>query len=346
MCMHNLRDKTNKEPNIDQSKTHLNEVLIDKFDLESTKDFGGGYAKKLTNYYDSLGIKQRKDAVQAMEFVLTASPEFFKENPKKAKEWVQHQVDFMKKEFGKNLKFAVLHKDESSDHIHFVVSTEITKTQKFKNRHGTCEKEVTSLNAKRFNRNFLIDLHTRYAKHNEKFGLIRGVRGSEADHLSLKEHRKAVSEAETADYAKDVDKQIDKVFGGKNLLGLPKTFNANEIKEGFTPFLNTLIKKQKHLKAKAEKTNKSVIASAQELAKEKQNLADLKSDYFDAVNSKAQDLRTIAELQKELKQWKPEQIAQKDLLDKSENTYTNVQNLGNHASDSQNSASVKKPKIR
>ena len=45
-------------------------------------------------------------------------------------------------------------------------------------------KKVTSLNAKRFDRTYLIDLHTRYANHNKKFGLHRGVRNSEAKQIT------------------------------------------------------------------------------------------------------------------------------------------------------------------
>ena len=65
---------------------------------------------------------------------------------------------FCPKEFRKNLKLAVLHQDETTPHIHLVISTDITKVQKFKNRYGTCEKKVTSLNAKRFNRDYLKEL--------------------------------------------------------------------------------------------------------------------------------------------------------------------------------------------
>jgi hypothetical protein len=108
MCMHNLRDRTNNEKNIDASKSHLNEILVDEFDLQNAKEFNTGYAKKLNDYYNKLEIKQRKDAVQAMEFVLTASPEFFAKATQKEKEkWVKTQVDFARKEFGKNLKLAV-----------------------------------------------------------------------------------------------------------------------------------------------------------------------------------------------------------------------------------------------
>ena len=61
-----------------------------------------------------------------MEFVLTASPEFFTDDKKKA-EWASHQIDFIRKEWGDNCKLAVIHKDESTDHIHVIISTEETR---------------------------------------------------------------------------------------------------------------------------------------------------------------------------------------------------------------------------
>ena len=74
-------------------------------------------------------MKSRKNSVVAMEFVLTASPEFFKNNHKS--NWAQHQLEFIKNEWGDNCKLAVIHKDESTDHIHGGF-TEETKTQRFK----------------------------------------------------------------------------------------------------------------------------------------------------------------------------------------------------------------------
>ena len=98
MCSHNLRDGKNPEENIDKSKSNQNEILIDEFDLENVKEFGGSYSQKIDNYYDKLGVKQRKNSVKCLEFVLTASPEFFEKASLKQKEsWKKHQLDFIKK---------------------------------------------------------------------------------------------------------------------------------------------------------------------------------------------------------------------------------------------------------
>ena len=224
MCQHNLRDNTNHEKNIDPEKSHKNEIFIDKLNLSN----GGEYSQKLENYYKSKDVKSRKNSVVAMEFVLTASPEFFKNNSK-SEEWTKHQIEFIRKEWGDNCKLAVVHKDETTKHFHVVVSTEETKTQRFKNRYGEGEKSVTSLNAKRFNRQYLIDLQTRYAKHNEKFGLRRGVKNSEANHQDLKQHRYDVAEAQNADYTKEINSFIDKTFNEKTLFG-PKNMVLMRLK--------------------------------------------------------------------------------------------------------------------
>ena len=39
-------------------------------------------------------------------------------------EWAQKQLEFMKTEFGENVKVAVLHLDEKTPHLHFLLSTE------------------------------------------------------------------------------------------------------------------------------------------------------------------------------------------------------------------------------
>ena len=60
---------------------------------------------------------------------------------RKKAEWASHQIDFIRKEWGDNCKLAVIHKDESTDHIHVIISTEETKTQRFKNRYGESVKK-------------------------------------------------------------------------------------------------------------------------------------------------------------------------------------------------------------
>lgn len=239
---HNLRMQM--QGNIDAKKSHLNQVLVNSLnaDLKSKTDF----SDKLSEHYKSLGVQERSDNVRMMEFVVSASPEFFRGMPKaKIEEWANSQVDFMKKEFGAQLKLAVLHLDEKTPHLHIMIGTELKSIKKYKNRYGTTEKESWSLNAKRYGKQFLIDLHTRHAEHNEKFGLKRGVRGSMKNHTSLKEYYKMVDKALSTDYELTIEKVIDSLetgyFGKVSL---------DELREKFKPMLNTLLRQNKALKEK------------------------------------------------------------------------------------------------
>ena len=72
------------------------------------------------------------------------------------------------------------------------------------------------------------------------------------------------------------------------------------------------MKKQKHLKTKAQGTSPAVTATLLELDAARLKLSQatgqansLKADYMDAINSKRSDSKKIAELEKELERWKP-----------------------------------------
>ena len=157
-------------PNADQTKQHKNKLL---FGQEN-------YAEGMTNFlekYEQAGNHVRKNGVLAIEYLLTASPEFFDEGSKnerddRLKKWCEAQIDFMKKEHGdKNILCMYLHLDEKTAHIEaFVVPVD----------------PKGKLNCKSFlgGKSKLQGLQTRYATHNKDFGLVRGLKGSKM-YLSL-----------------------------------------------------------------------------------------------------------------------------------------------------------------
>ena len=78
---HNLRVKKKYVKHTDETKTHLNEVLVDKLDFGQKCNF----EQKIDNYINEEKIKIRKDNnVKCLEVVLTASPEFFKKKTDEA----------------------------------------------------------------------------------------------------------------------------------------------------------------------------------------------------------------------------------------------------------------------
>ncbi len=159
-------------PNADPAKLGRNKLLLGQ----------ENYAEGLENFlekYEQAGNNIRKNGVLAIEYLLTASPEFFDEGPKnerdeRLKKWCEAQINFMKNEHGeKNILCMYLHMDEKTPHIEvFVVPID----------------PKAKLNCRYFlgARNALSVLQTRYATHNKNFGLQRGSKGSRATHQEVK----------------------------------------------------------------------------------------------------------------------------------------------------------------
>lgn len=105
---HNYRDII--PPNADPEKTKDN--ITDK---KTTQEVLQEYSKMLPE-------KVRKNAVHALEFVITASPEFFKKNSRKelvkyfrdSEKWVGEIIG------SDNIISSTLHMDEKTPHIHFL----------------------------------------------------------------------------------------------------------------------------------------------------------------------------------------------------------------------------------
>lgn len=166
---HNHRLSDDAKINIDKAKAHLNIF----FDGDGAKD----------RIDAKTPAKHRKDAVIAVEILLTSGPEFFDaietDREKLAVDpkfvaWVEQSIGWAKKEFGANIVDAVLHMDESTPHIH-ILTVPLTRDGRL------CAKEVTA-------RAEMQRRQTDYAEVMTAFGLERGTPASETkrEHIPLK----------------------------------------------------------------------------------------------------------------------------------------------------------------
>lgn len=312
---HNFRLR--EQNNIDGTRTPPNKILVNSLGVDTSR--ASDLQEKLSTYYTGLGVKERADNVLMMEFVVSASPEFFeKKTPAQFEDWAKHQVEFFEKKFPGQVKIAVLHLDEKTPHLHFMVGTELESIKKYKNQKGEFFKKSWSLNAFRYNKQFLIDLHTEHAKHNEKFGLKRGVKGSMRNHTSLKEFYKIVDKALKADYGKQIEKSIASLETGL----LSGKVSIEEVREKFKPTINSILKQNKVLK---EKFAIDVKKWAEKLSKREAELDEALKDaqarkalYIEAINEKRHDTNLLAEqqaeivdLRREVQKWKPAPVTQK-----------------------------------
>lgn len=154
---HVMRTLKNDQGNIDKERTYLNKTFI-------------GTGNTLVDIQSALPDKYRKNAVLAVEVLMTATPAFFQGKTQNeieawAKESVRSAVKFWNNE---NIVSAVLHMDEKTPHLHLHVVPKIEGKLNCREFIGTRSK--------------LSKLQTAYANDMQKFGLRRGIEGSKAKH--------------------------------------------------------------------------------------------------------------------------------------------------------------------
>lgn len=194
---HNLR--LHEVKNADPERRALNEVLIgddnikDIFQVsteEAAKRYKKGQIKTYIDYTEeakkqveeSSGHKVRKDAVLAVEVVLTYSS---KKDDIPLEDWKKANVDWLCDYFGgkENVVSCVFHNDETNPHIHALVIP-IDR-----------ERDELSLNAKKWlgGKAMLSKMQTSYGEAMAQFGLSRGEQNSRASHQDLQDFYHALN---------------------------------------------------------------------------------------------------------------------------------------------------------
>lgn len=232
---HNLRASlTKKESNVDGTRSHLNQVILGRRD--TVKAINERIAEKIPR-------KVRDDANRVLEFVISASPEFFYDfeklgitrkqwdaltptndkkyhdkvryvfntlDKKKLEQFKEKVKKFCQEEFGENLINCVLHLDEKTPHFHIVVTPIVGNSL-------TAKKYFTPSTARGW--------QERFGKICEPLGLSRGCE-SEKKHQELLDHR--LKNAEERGYRKGYRK------GYQSALSDSKRF-ANKAQNFFKP---------------------------------------------------------------------------------------------------------------
>lgn len=188
--------------NADPARTHLNRELV---------EFPDGVADRteaISHRIRTAGIKRKitPDQVRAIRIVLSGTHEDMIKVQEEGRlgEWCDDNLQWLHRTFGKeNTVSAVLHMDEHTPHIHATVVPIVTGERRKAKKKQAEDKRTyrKKANAVRLcaddlmSRERLIAYHDSYAKAMAKYGLQRGVRGSEARHTT------------TAQYYRDLKRQ-------------------------------------------------------------------------------------------------------------------------------------------
>lgn len=189
-------ERTVDPANADKNRTHLNENLI---------DYPKGVENRtqaIQHRIETAGIKRKvgNNQVRALQVMLSGTHEDMQriQEAGKLDEWNKDNIKWLQDTFGKeNVVSAVLHLDEKTPHIHATVVPIVTgKRRKAKSEENNGKKKYRK-KATDTVRLCADDVMTRdnlerfqdsYAEKMQKYGLERGVRGSEARHISTPQY--------------------------------------------------------------------------------------------------------------------------------------------------------------
>ena len=210
--------------NADPTRTHLNKELVELPD-------GMNRTQAIQHRLETAGLKRKigKNQVRAIHINLSGSPEDmqFVQSEGRLEEWCKDNMKWLGDTFGKeNIVSAVLHLDETTPHIHATLVPIVTgerrkaKDEAAKNT-GKKKYKKKNTNAARLcaddvmTRIKLKEYQDTYALAMVKYGLQRGVNGSEARHTTTQEYyRELFTQKDTiADKVKYLKQEQEEVRG-------------------------------------------------------------------------------------------------------------------------------------
>jgi hypothetical protein len=181
--------------NADKSRSHLNrELLMFPNEVKNRTE-------AIQHRIENADIKRKisHNQVRAIRIMLSGSPEEMKQVAEAGQldNWCQDNVDWLRKTFGtENLVSAVLHLDEKTPHIHATIVPIVTgKRRKAKAEKDNDKKKYKKKPANSARlcaddvmaRDKLKAYQDSYAEAMNKYGLQRGIEGSEARHVSTQQ---------------------------------------------------------------------------------------------------------------------------------------------------------------
>lgn len=191
-------ERTIQPKNADPKRTHLNRELIQFPDGVHNR------TEAIQHRLDTAGLKRKigKNQVQAIRIVLTGTHADMEriEQTGRQDEWCQDNLDWLRKTYGAdNVVSAVLHMDEETPHIHATIVPIVqTERKKQKKEQAVKKKYRTKAPAPRLcadevmSRANLIRYQDTYAEQMAAYGLQRGIKGSEAQHISTHEYYRSL----------------------------------------------------------------------------------------------------------------------------------------------------------
>lgn len=234
-------------PNADTERRHLNRAIVGKDDAQAIQ----------TAIADRTPERYRRDAVRALEFVITASPEWFAENPDQVDPYFDSAVEWLRSHFGaENVVSAIQHNDESTPHMHALVVP--------------VDPETGRLNAKKWlgGRGVMRAMQSEFADHQASYGVERGKARPGRQHTSVADWYNGHAQLDEREAQLAAEREA---FEGKKAAAIEDLCEREEtLIERETAFEA----KRGDVVAKIEQREQSVEKRSQSLSEREQGLAN------------------------------------------------------------------------
>lgn len=191
-------ERTVDPKNVDKNRTHLNRELVEFPDGVRNR------TEAIQHRLENAGLKRKigKNQNKSFNVMLTGTHEDMAEIEHSGNLglWCKDNLDWLAENYGReNIVSAVLHLDETTPHIHATVVPIVYTERKRKAREDKVKKNYrTKAPAPRLclddilTRKKMEEYQNTYATKMAKYGLERGIRGSEARHIGTTEYYKEV----------------------------------------------------------------------------------------------------------------------------------------------------------
>jgi hypothetical protein len=282
-------------PNVDPNRIHLNKELIDFPDGVTNR------TEAIQHRLETAGLTRQvgKNQVQVIRFMLSGTSEDMGRIQQEGKldEWCKDNIDWLKKTYGaENVAAATLHMDETTPHIHAsvvpIVQGERRQKPNKKKQEQTDDKPKRKYKKKNPNRPRLccddvmakaklIEYQDSYGEAMSKYGLERGIKGSDARHITLTEfYRNQAIESQNLQTnigmllaVEDAKRQSIEELKRQEQEAQLKSQQAEEQKQ------------QKESELKKTKENLSQVKGQLKSEKFKNSAADVGTTLMDGINS-------------------------------------------------------------
>ena len=287
----NDKDKRIRDP----SKTEKNIRIYSKY----KDDIDASVKREVEENYQS-SRKWRSDYVACLECVISASPKYFRpwdENDignydrERTIAWAKANLKKAKEVFGENLIDATLHVDESTPHIHLIVTPVMEKSSKDGSTFKTFDAKTLTKKKGKWAYSKLQDEFGEAVSH---LGIERGLKGSRAVNQDLKELGKTLTAAAKDAEALAIVTEKEPVRRSSKSKGW--LFNKDD-SETELQFYERLIKWMR-------KTHKNAVTEANRTIKRLVQSLSLVTKQLEAERARTEAYKKVSESPQELQNLK------------------------------------------